>query len=92
MHDRSVFSARISVRISSVAFAPPVALSLAVLASPIALVRELVVGGNDGGGEAVTCCSARWRSLSCSSSAKSTTDDVVGGAVYSGCKLWPSAV
>ena len=41
MHDRSVFSARISVCISSVAreaaaFAPPVALSPAVLASPIA--------------------------------------------------------
>ena len=97
MHDRSVFSARISVCISSVAreaadFAPPVALSPAVLASPIALVRELVVGGNDGGGEVVACCSARWRSLSCSSSAKNTTDDVGGGAVYSGCKLWPSAV
>ena len=35
---------------------------------------------------------ARWRSLSCSSSAKSPTDGGGGGAVYSGCKLWPSAV
>ena len=54
-------------------------------------------GGDSGGGcgwaavraEVVACCSARWRSLSCS---KSPTDDGGGGAVCAGCKLWPSAV
>ena len=54
-------------------------------------------GGDSGGGcgwaavraEVVACCSARWRSLSCS---KSSTDDGGGGAVCAGCKLWPSAV
>ena len=54
-------------------------------------------GGDSAGGcgwaavraEAVACCSARWRSLSCS---KSPTDDGGGGAVCAGCKLWPSAV
>ena len=54
-------------------------------------------GGDSAGGcgwaavraEVVACCSARWRSLSCS---KSPTDDGGGGAVCAGCKLWPSAV
>jgi len=52
-----------------------------------------LAGGAAGGGSrgrcGWACCSARWCSLSCS---KSPTDDGGGGAVYAGCKLWPSAV
>ena len=101
MHDRSVFSARISVCTSSVAreaaaFAPPVALSPAVLASPIAPPSAVPVPyascstRADSDVAAVACCSVCWRLLSSTDAAWMrglVVGDGDGVAVFWGCEL-----